>query len=165
MAEFNISNTTQKQTIYKTFQVVSFNLGNEEFGIDILNVQSVNRMLEITDIPNSPNFLCGIINLRGDAIPVIDLRTRLGFERKNYDDETRIILVELENNLLGFIVDSVNKVIEIDNNTTEQPPQMITSMNTEFISSIAKLSDRLIIILDIKKLFSADTLEEIFATE
>ncbi len=162
MAEFNINETENKQNAVTSLQVVSFNLGEEEFGIDILNVQSVNRMLDITDIPNSPEYVCGLIDLRGEAIPVIDMRARLGLEIKKYSEDTRIILVELQEKILGFIVDSVNKVIPINSNDTEQPPKMVTSFNAEFISSVAKLSDRLIILLDIKKLFTMESLEEVF---
>ncbi len=133
-------------------QLVSFMLGNEEYGINIHNVHEINRMLPITQVPNSPYFVSGVINLRGKVIPVINLRNKLGMERKEEDKATRIIVLELEDKTIGFIVDSVKEVIRIPENITEAPPEMTSSGNSEFIKSVAKLDDRLLILLDMNKI-------------
>ncbi len=96
----------------RILQLVTFKLENEEFGVDILKVQEINKMIDITRIPNAPSFVEGVINLRGKIIPIVDLRKRLGFEGRAYDKSTRIIVVELDGMVLGFIVDSVSEVLQ-----------------------------------------------------
>jgi purine-binding chemotaxis protein CheW len=135
-------------------QLVSFKISNEEFGIDILSVQEINRMLQITKVPNTPDFIEGVINLRGRVIPVIDLRVKLGMERKEHSKETRIVVVEIKNKTIGFIVDEVSEVLRIPKSITEAPPEMIGGVNSEYIISIGKLEDRLLILLDLEKILS-----------
>ncbi|HEX2868310.1 MAG TPA: chemotaxis protein CheW [Ignavibacteriales bacterium] len=132
-------------------QLVSFTIGREEFGVDILKVQEIIRMIEITSIPNSPSFVEGVINLRGKVIPVISLRKRLGLERLEHDRNTRIVVVELSGRTIGFIVDSVSEVLRIPQNTTEAPPSLVAGINSEYITSIAKLEGKLLILLDLDK--------------
>jgi purine-binding chemotaxis protein CheW len=135
-------------------QLVSFKISNEEFGIDILSVQEINRMLQITKVPNTPDFIEGVINLRGRIIPVIDLRVKLGMERKEHSKDTRIVVVEIKNKTIGFIVDEVSEVLRIPKSITEAPPEMIGGVNSEYIISIGKLEDRLLILLDLEKILS-----------
>lgn len=137
-------------------QLVSFNIGLEEFGVDILRVQEINRMVEITRVPNSPEYVEGVINLRGKVIPIIDLRARLGMSSHEYDKDTRIIVVELNGRVIGFIVDKVNEVLRINKNITEAPPAMISGVNSEFITSVGKLQDRLLILLDLEKVLAKE---------
>jgi purine-binding chemotaxis protein CheW len=132
-------------------QLVSFNLGEEEFGVDITKVKEINRMVEITRVPNTPEFVIGVINLRGKVIPIINLRHRLGMELVDHDKNTRIVVIEHENKTIGFIVDNVNEVLRISKNITEPPPQMTGNVDTQFITSIGKLEDRLLILLDLEK--------------
>jgi purine-binding chemotaxis protein CheW len=132
-------------------QLVSFNLGEEEFGVDITKVKEINRMVEITRVPNTPEFVIGVINLRGKVIPIINLRHRLGMELVDHDKNTRIVVIEHENKTIGFIVDNVNEVLRISKNITEPPPQMSDNVDTQFITSIGKLEDRLLILLDLEK--------------
>jgi purine-binding chemotaxis protein CheW len=137
-------------------QLVSFKIGNEEFGVEILIVHEIIKMLQITKIPNAPEFVEGIINLRGKIIPVIDLRTRLHMVKKDSDKDSRIIVVEVENKTIGFIVDSVNEVIRIPVNVTEAPPELITGIDSEYIKSVGKLDDRLLILIDLNKVLKSD---------
>lgn len=137
-------------------QLVSFKIGNEEFGIDILNVQEIIKTVQITKVPNSPEFVEGIINLRGKVIPVMDLRVRLNLERKAQDKDTRIIVVEINSKTVGFIVDEVNEVLRIPKSITEPPPEMVTSVNSEYITAVGKLEDRLITLIDLQKVLSTD---------
>lgn len=132
-------------------QLVSFNIGSEEFGVDILKVQEINRMIELTHIPNSPEFVAGVINLRGRIIPVVELRTRLGMPPKESDKYTRIVVVEINEKTIGFIVDSVNEVLRIPTSITEAPPSICSGIQSEFITAVGKLEDRLLILLDLEK--------------
>ncbi len=136
-------------------QLVTFKLGTEEFGVDILKVQEINKMMNITKIPNAPTFIEGVINLRGKIIPIVDLRKRLGFRDQPYDKSTRIIVVELDGLVLGFIVDSVSEVLRIPENTIEPPPSMVAGIESEYIEGVGKLDDRLLILLELKKIFSS----------
>jgi purine-binding chemotaxis protein CheW len=142
-------------------QLVSFKIGNEEFGVDILNVHEINKMTQITKVPNAPEFVEGVINLRGRVIPIIDLRTRLGMEKKEQDKDTRIIVVEISKRTVGFIVDAVREVLRIPTNITEAPPDLVTGVNSEFIKSVGKLEDRLLILIDLEKVLSTSDQEKL----
>ncbi|MGD0657384.1 MAG: chemotaxis protein CheW [Syntrophorhabdales bacterium] len=139
----------------KILQLVTFRLEDEEFGVDILKVQEINKMIDITRIPNAPPFVEGVINLRGKIIPIVDLRKRLGFEGRSYDKSTRIIVVELEGMVLGFIVDSVSEVLRISESTVEPPPALVSGVDSEYIEGVGKLDNRLLILLELKKVFTS----------
>jgi purine-binding chemotaxis protein CheW len=146
------------------FQLVSFTLGREEFGVDILRVQEINRMVTVTSVPNSPSFVDGVINLRGKVIPIIDLRTRFGMPRKEHDKNTRIVVIELKNNIVGFVVDAVSEVLRIPRSVTEPPPAVVAGIHADYITAVGKLEDRLLILLDLEKVFSVEehlTLKEV----
>ncbi|MDD5008596.1 MAG: chemotaxis protein CheW [Syntrophorhabdaceae bacterium] len=145
----------------KILQLVTFRLENEEFGVDILKVQEINKMMNITRIPNAPSFIEGVINLRGKIIPIIDLRKRLGFHNRVYDKSTRIIVVELDGLVLGFIVDSVSEVLRIPGNTIEPPPSIVAGVESDYIEGVGKLNDRLLILLELKKIFASPERKEI----
>jgi purine-binding chemotaxis protein CheW len=142
-------------------QLVSFNIGEEEFGVDILRVQEINRMTHVTRVPNAPEYVVGVINLRGKVIPIIDLRLRIGLQKKIYEKDTRIVVVEIDNKVLGFIVDSVNEVIRINKNIAEPPPPMVSGIESDFITAIGKLKDRLLILLDLRKVISIDSIKSL----
>lgn len=135
-------------------QLVSFTLNEEEFGIDILIVQEIIRMLQITKVPNSPDFVDGVVNIRGRIIPVVNLRCKLGMPRKEHDKETRIVVVEVSGKTIGFIVDAVTEVLRIPSSTIEAPPELIAGVNSEFIKAVGKLEDRLLILIDLEKILS-----------
>ena len=132
----------------EVLQLVSFNIGQEEFGLDIQRIQEINRMVDITRVPNSPEFVSGVINLRGKVITIIELRKRFGFPPKEKDKNTRIIVVELGEAVIGFIVDAVQEVIRIPKNITEPPPPIVAGIGSEYITAVAKLENRLLILLD-----------------
>ena len=135
-------------------QLVSFTLNEEEFGIDILMVQEIIRMLQITKVPNSPDFVDGVVNIRGRIIPVVDLRCKLGMPRKEHDKETRIVVVEVSGKTIGFIVDAVTEVLRIPSSIIEAPTEIIAGVNSEFIKAVGKLEDRLLILIDLEKILS-----------
>ena len=140
-------------------QLVSFKIGEEEFGVDILSVQEINRMSQITKVPNTPHFIEGVINLRGRIIPVLDLRVKLGLLKLEHNKNTRIVVVELKGQTIGFIVDEVSEVLRIPKNITEPPPAMVGGIDSEYITSIGKLEDRLLILLDLEKILSLSEYE------
>ncbi len=146
-------------------QLVSFMIGQEEFGLDIQRIQEINRVVEITRVPNSPEFVVGVINLRGKVIPIIDLRRRFGFPPKESDKNTRIIVVELESMVVGFIVDSVREVIRIPKNITEPPPSIIAGIGSEYIISVAKMENRLLILLDLERLLRDKEKQQLESTQ
>ncbi|MDP4116618.1 MAG: chemotaxis protein CheW [Bacteroidota bacterium] len=151
----------QKKENSELLQLVTFIVGNEEFAVDIILVHEIIRMIQITKVPNSPDFVDGVINLRGRIIPVINLRYKIGLEKKPTDKNTRIIVVEVNNNTIGFIVDSVREVLRIPESITEAPPELTTNINSNFIKSVGKLDDRLIILIDIQKVISTEEQNEI----
>ncbi len=152
MKENITTGTNIKNESSELLQLVSFMIGNEEYAVDILFVQEINRMLQITKVPNAPEYVDGVINLRGRVIPVIDLRYKLGLSKKEHNKNTRIIVVEVKNKTVGFIVDAVKEVIRIPENITEAPPEIVSGSNTEFIKSVGKLEDRLLILIDLEKM-------------
>lgn len=152
----SVSHTSGSNEI---LQLVSFNIGEEEFGVDILKVKEINRMSQITKVPNAPVFVEGIINLRGKVIPIIDLRKKLGLVKKESDNHTRIMIIELEDQTIGFIVDNVNEVLRISKSVTEEPPRMVSGIDSQFITSIGKLEDRMLILLDLGKILVANEKE------
>jgi len=137
-------------------QLVTFRLGGEEFGVDILKVQEINRSMEITKVPRAPDFVEGVINLRGRVIPIIDLRRRFGKGHKSHDQNTRIIVFEIRSMIVGFVVDSVSEVLRIKADTVEQAPPVVAGVESEYIKGIGKLDNRLLILLDLNKLISTE---------
>jgi purine-binding chemotaxis protein CheW len=142
-------------------QLVSFIIGEAEFGIDILRIQEINKMMDLTPVPNTPKFVEGVVNLRGRIIPVLNLRSRLGLEIKEYDSNTRIIVVELNDKTIGFIVDEVKEVLRIPKSITEQPPDIVSGINSSYITAIGKLEDRLLIMLDLSNILSQEEVIEL----
>lgn len=137
-------------------QLVSFKIGSEEFGVDILKVQEINRMVEITKVPQAPMYVEGVINLRGKVIPIVDLRKRFNLEVKEYDKDTRIVVVDISGNIMGMVVDSVSEVLRLPSDTIEPPPEIVTGINSEYIKGVAKLEDRLLIFLDLSKVIDVN---------
>ena len=142
-------------------QLVSFNIGSEEFGVDILKVQEINRMVEITKVPQAPNYVEGVINLRGKVIPIVDLRKRFSLELKEHDKNTRIVVVDIGGTIMGMIVDAVSEVLRLPASTIEAPPEIVTGVNSEYIKGVAKLKDRLLIFLDLSKVIDFEQLEAV----
>ena len=135
-------------------QLVTFSTGDEEFGVDILRVQEIIRTMAITKVPKAPEFVEGVINLRGKVIPIIDLRRRFGLQSKAHDKHTRIIVIEINTMIVGFVVDSVSEVLRIPTSTVEPPPPVVAGLESEYISGVGKLEDRLLILLDLDRLLS-----------
>ena len=140
-------------------QLVTFSIGEEEFGVDILKVQEIIRTMEITKVPRAQVFVEGVINLRGKVIPIIDLRRRFGLMPKKHDKNTRIIVIEINNIIVGFVVDAVSEVLRIPASTVEPPPPVVAGVDSDYISGVGKLQDRLLIMLDLDRLLSCGDME------
>jgi purine-binding chemotaxis protein CheW len=139
----------------RTVQVISFSLGREEYGVDIAQVQEINRMVTITRVPRAPQFMEGVINLRGQLIPIIDLRARFGMDRAERTKNTRIVVTEIGSKRLGMVVDSVSEVLRIPVEQIEDAPDLVAGVDTEYIRGVGKLDDRLIIMLDLARVISS----------
>lgn len=130
-------------------QLVSFRVGSEEFAIEIQRVQEIIRNQALTHVPNSPSFVEGVINLRGHVIPVIALRKRLGFDHKPEDGQTRIVILETKNMVVGFMVDSVPQVLRIPARAVVDPPRIFEARR-EYVTGVAKVHNGLIILLNVE---------------
>lgn len=157
----NLHDAFQKDAQDDILQLVSFNIGEEEFGVDILKVQEIIRLVEITRVPNAPDFVEGVINLRGKVIPVIDLRKRLGLSSIAANSDTRIVVVEIDTKIIGFLVDCVNEVLRISKSITEPPPAIIAGIDADYITAIGKLEDRILILLDLEKILTTTDRNEL----
>jgi purine-binding chemotaxis protein CheW len=145
-------------------QMISFSIGSEQFGVKILVVQEIIMMSSITEIPNAPDFVEGVINLRGNIIPVLDLRKRLRLRSRpvveGYKPGTRILVVEIEGNVTGFIVDSVAKVITVPGSRISPPPDIIVAgVQSQYINGVVHLDETILIVLDFKKILSIEEKE------
>lgn len=148
------ANNTRAPEDTNLIQLVTFKLGVEEFGVDILKVQEIIRLLPITKVPNAPKFVEGVINLRGKVIPVIDMRRRFGLPPGNRDNSTRIKVMNLQGQVVGFVVDAVSQVLRIPESTVEAPPAVVAGIGSEYMRGVGKLDDRLLILLDLDKLLT-----------
>lgn len=135
-------------TMGEELKLIIFKLGREEYGMDILKVQEIKRMMKITRVPSTATFIKGVINLRGSVLPVIDLRTRLGLVEQQLGDAARIIVVLIEEGIVGFIVDEVVEVTTINTQNVEAAQALSSGLSTEYISGIAKADQRLFIMLN-----------------
>ena len=149
----------------ETIQVVSFKLGSEEYGVDIAQVQEINRMVAVTHVPRAPQFMEGVINLRGQLIPIIDLRARFGMPRAEHTKNTRIVVTEIGTKRVGMVVDSVSEVLRLAVDQIEPAPEMITGVDTEYIRGVGKIDDRLIILLDLAKVISTADRRDLESTD
>jgi purine-binding chemotaxis protein CheW len=149
----------------ETIQVVSFKLGSEEYGVDIAQVQEINRMVAVTHVPRAPQFMEGVINLRGQLIPIIDLRTRFGMPRAEHTKNTRIVVTEIAAKRVGMVVDSVSEVLRLPVDQIEDAPEMLTGVDTEYIRGVGKVEDRLIILLDLARIISGAEKRELEASD
>ena len=137
-------------------QLVIFELGNENFGIDIASVEGIVKLQEITKIPQAPLYMEGITNHRGSVLPVIDLHKRFGIGEHEQTNDARIVVAHVGEIKIGMIVSAVSEVLTIDDSVIEPPPPMVSNVNSEFIVGVAKIDKRLVILLDLAKVLSAD---------
>ena len=152
--------TSEELHSSKVVQLVSFMLDDVEYGVDILSVHEILRYPELTRLPNTPPFIRGVINLRGNVIPVVDMRIRFGFPEGAITDLTRIIVVETGGKQVGLLVDNVYQVVRIPVENIDPPSDLITGISEEFISGIGRLRDRLIVLLNMTDVIFHEMSEE-----
>jgi len=146
----------QGATMSAEEQLVVFRIMNEEFGVPIQRVREIIKVPHITHLPHSAPYVEGVINLRGDVLPVINLRRRFGLEAQEKDDSTRIMIVEYGDGQVGLVVDAVTEVLRLPRSAIGAPPAHVAGLHTELIAGIGKLEDRLLILLDPDQLLSRD---------
>lgn len=151
--------------ITETVQYLTFKLADEVFALDVAKVREILELTSITKVPQTPDYMRGVINLRGSVVPVIDLRLKFGMQCTEQTINTCIIVVEVnldgEILVLGVLADSVQEVVEMEPDRIEPPPQLGTKLNTEFIKGMGKVDNNFVMILDIDKVFSSDELTDI----
>ncbi|MBZ0263395.1 chemotaxis protein CheW [bacterium] len=140
---------------------LTFRLGEEEYGLEIRNVIEIIGIQRVTDLPDTPKYVRGVINLRGKVVPVIDVRLRFGMAEKEYNERTCIVVVNLNEMLVGLIVDSVSEVIDIPAGDIETPPTMKKSAKNHFLSGLGKVGDTVKILLDLDQLVQGEDIEQI----
>ncbi|NOX26187.1 MAG: purine-binding chemotaxis protein CheW [Deltaproteobacteria bacterium] len=144
---------------------LTFNLGSEEYGVDIMKVREIIGVMEITAVPHTPEYIKGVINLRGRVIPVLDLRLSFGLEPREYDDRTCIIVVEVVsgngNIMIGMLVDSVSEVLNIEGDNIEPPPDFGTAAETESILGMGKVKEEVKILLDVDRVVGRGVMEHL----
>ena len=137
-------------------QIITFNVGNEEYGAEIQTVKEVIRLREINRLPKAPAFVKGVINLRGDVIPVIGLREKFGLEQEEYTEKTRVIVVEVEARSIGMIVDSVSHVVRLAQDEIEPPPPLVGEASGKAIGGVGKLGERSIALLNLNRILTTE---------
>jgi purine-binding chemotaxis protein CheW len=149
-----------KAMVDKEGKYLTFSMANEEYGIGILKIKEIIGMMPITTVPQTPEFVKGVINLRGKVIPVVDLRLRFGMEAIDYTDRTCIIVVEIEGSAvtvqIGIVVDAVSEVLNIKGEEIEETPTFGTKLNTDYILGMAKMEGGVKILLEIDKVLSSE---------
>ncbi len=140
----------------QNIKCVVIKLHNEQFGIDIHQIRSIERLQSITVIPQTPPYVKGIMNLRGNVIPVIDLRQRLSMEANSYTDQTRLVVVTVKEVDVGLIVDAANEVRDINEEQIHPTPAITQDKKVDFLYGVAKLENQILILLDVEKLLSSD---------
>lgn len=138
----------------KNLKVIVFQLADKEYAIPVSHVKGIEKLMHITRVPKTARFVKGVINLRGVVTPVIDLRERFDLPIPESEETTRIIIITLESMEVGFVVDSANDVLDIDSESIEQQPEVVGSLEEEFIAGVAKLDNRLLILLHLEKVLN-----------
>lgn len=140
-------------------EFVTFRLNQEFYGINIQNVENIEKVLPITRIPYTLDYIKGVVNLRGIIVPVVDLRARFGLAPKEHTDESRIIIVNLEENKIGMLVDSSSEVLQISEDDIDAAPNVRKDMGNEFVKNIGKKNGRIIMLIDLHKVLNIDHIE------
>jgi purine-binding chemotaxis protein CheW len=148
----------------RQFQLVTFQLGDENYGIDIMDVKEIVGVQEIRSIPNAPSYVEGIFNLRGNIIPIINLHRRFHLRKIQMEEgdlENGFLIIDIQGMLIGIIIDKIARVVTIESSMVQPPPQMITGIGAEYIQGVIHQENAYLIILDIRRLFNPKELQKI----
>lgn len=135
-------------------KVIVFALANEEYGVEVEKVRTIERMMPMTRVPKTYDFVKGVINLRGVVIPVIDLRGRFDLPESEYTDNTRIIIIAINDMEVGLIVDSANDVIDVDTDSIQDPPDIVGGIRAKYLRGVAKIGERLLVLLNLEEVLN-----------
>jgi len=165
LAEKSEIEQTEEKNIENLVQFLSFTLGNEEYGVDILRVQEIRSWEPVSRIPNVPSYEKGVVNLRGAIVPIVDLRERFGLGHLEYTALTVVVVLQMQteqgqDRVMGVVVDSVSDVVDVDKKTIQESPNFGTKVSTEFINGLASVNERMVMLLDVDKLLKLDVLED-----
>ncbi|CAJ1002455.1 MULTISPECIES: chemotaxis protein CheW [Brevibacillus] len=155
----------EQKEITGEVKVIVFRLKDEEYGVEVNQVKSIEKLEHITRVPRTPKFVKGVINLRGVVTPIIDLRSRFGLEETAYGESTRIIIVGVGELEVGLIVDAANDVIDIPIDAIEPPPEVVGGVEAAYLRGVAKLEKRLLILLNLDKVLSNEEIKQLDALE
>lgn len=144
-----------------SLQQVIFKLDNEEYGLDIMKVNGIEKYQEVVKVPNSPAYIEGLINLRGEVLPIYSLRKKFNLSKVDMNDDTKIIVVNTNEMRIGFVVDSVSEILHIEEDSIVGAPKIVTGISRKYIKSVAKEENRMIILLDIDLIVSDEEIDEI----
>lgn len=165
MEQATVTNDISMQSQAGTDQYLTFLLGKEEYGVNILRVQEIRGWESATSIPNTPEFILGVINLRGIVVPILDLRIRFGLEDRNFDATTVVVVVKVEQKgserIVGMVVDAVSEVYNVSEDMMRETPDMGGAINTDFVKGLATIDEKMIILLDVDLLIEKGILENI----
>ena len=142
-------------------QLVTFVLADEEYAVDILQVREIILLVEITALPSAPEFIEGIINLRGKVIPIVDIKKRFHLQSETREEDMRIVILEIAGRTVGIIVDAVKEVLRLPSDAVEPAPDLASGIDEEYIRGVGKLDNRLLILLDIDRLLKKDELHKL----
>jgi purine-binding chemotaxis protein CheW len=152
---------SEKKVSLNEIKVIVFRLREEEYGVEVNQVRSIERMQKITRVPRTASFVKGVINLRGVVTPIINLRSRFDLEEEVATESTRIIIVALDDMEVGLIVDAANDVIDVPIDAIEPPPEVVGGIEADYLRGVAKLDQRLLILLNLDKVLNADELKKV----
>ncbi|MGM8215633.1 chemotaxis protein CheW [Bacillaceae bacterium W0354] len=142
-------------------KVIVFQLNDQQYGVNIQQVKSIEKLEGITQVPQSSKFVKGVINLRGEITPIIDLKERLNLGKSEYTNDTRVLIIQVEEVQVGLIVDSATDVIDLDESVVEPTPDMVGSIDIDLFNGVAKLDKMLLILLNVNRLLSVDEISEV----
>lgn len=157
----DVANIADSAKSGEVLRWVTFHLDNEVYGVNVMQVQEVLRYTEIAPVPGAPDYVLGIINLRGNVVTVIDTRMRFGLEPESVTESTRIVIIEAEKQVIGILVDSVAEVVDLNSADIDPAPNVGTEESAKFIKGVSNRDDELLILIDLNKLLSDDEWEEI----
>jgi purine-binding chemotaxis protein CheW len=155
----------EQKEIVGEVKVIVFRLKDEEYGVEVNQVRSIEKLEHITRVPRTPKFVKGVINLRGVVTPIIDLRSRFGLEEASYTDTTRVIIVAVGELEVGLIVDAANDVIDIPVNAIEPAPEVVGGVEAAYLRGVAKLDKRLLILLNLDKVLNTEEMKQLDSIE
>jgi purine-binding chemotaxis protein CheW len=152
---------SEKKSSLNEIKIIVFRIREEEYGVEVNQVRSIERIQKITRIPRTASFVKGVINLRGVVTPIINLRSRFDLEEEEATESTRIIIVALDDMEVGLIVDAANDVIDVPVDAIEPPPEVVGGIEADYLRGVAKLDQRLLILLNLDKVLNADELKKV----